>query len=81
MAHALGLRIVCEGVETVAQLCALRTAGCEILQGYLFARPLPVDEAALWLHESRVPEHVLKTMCGCVEDLSRIPAAQAALSA
>ena len=41
MAHGLGLGVVAEGVETRAQLDYLRNAGCEQVQGYLIARPLP----------------------------------------
>jgi diguanylate cyclase (GGDEF)-like protein len=43
LAHALGLRAVAEGVETVDQLAVLRTLGCEMGQGYLFGRPAPPD--------------------------------------
>ena len=41
MAHGLGLNVVAEGVETVAELDYLRSAGCNQAQGYLIARPLP----------------------------------------
>ncbi len=41
VAHGLGLRVVAEGVETEAQLEALRNLGCDAAQGYLFARPTP----------------------------------------
>jgi EAL domain-containing protein (putative c-di-GMP-specific phosphodiesterase class I) len=44
MAHGLGLGVVAEGVETEAQLNYLRSAGCEQVQGYLIARPLPPAE-------------------------------------
>jgi diguanylate cyclase (GGDEF)-like protein/PAS domain S-box-containing protein len=40
MAQALELAVVAEGVETVEQLAALRTLGCELAQGFLFSRPL-----------------------------------------
>ncbi len=46
MAHALGLRVIAEGVETPAQLDFLRTRRCDRVQGYIFSRPLPPDEAA-----------------------------------
>jgi diguanylate cyclase len=39
MAHALGMRTVAEGVETQQQLGLLRSMGCDIAQGFLFAEP------------------------------------------
>lgn len=39
MAHALGHRVVAEGVETTEQLAFLRDHGCDQSQGYLIARP------------------------------------------
>ncbi len=48
MAHALGLRVVAEGVETRDQLEFLRGCGCDELQGYLVCHPLePADLLAL----------------------------------
>ncbi len=48
LAHALGLRVVAEGVETETQSEILSGLGCDEFQGYLFARPMPPQRLALW---------------------------------
>ncbi|MCA0176956.1 MAG: GGDEF and EAL domain-containing protein [Proteobacteria bacterium] len=53
MAHALGLRVVAEGVEREAQLRDLQSGGCEEVQGYLFARPMEL--AAMQQKASTAP--------------------------
>jgi EAL domain-containing protein (putative c-di-GMP-specific phosphodiesterase class I) len=44
LANALGLSSTAEGVETPEQLAELRTLGCELAQGHLFAEPRPAAE-------------------------------------
>ncbi|SIR39948.1 diguanylate cyclase (GGDEF) domain-containing protein [Aromatoleum tolulyticum] len=44
MAHALGIEVLAEGIETESQLAFLRERRCEMGQGYLFHRPLGVDD-------------------------------------
>ncbi len=44
LAHALGLQVVAEGVETVRQLDVLRSLNCDLAQGFLFSVPLPASE-------------------------------------
>ncbi|MEY6433400.1 PAS domain S-box protein [Thioalkalicoccus limnaeus] len=54
LGHSLDLEVVAEGVETAEQADYLRSADCDLAQGYHFARPMPPDElAARWLRESR----------------------------
>jgi EAL domain-containing protein (putative c-di-GMP-specific phosphodiesterase class I) len=43
MAHALGLAVVGEGIETTTQAAILRRYGCEFGQGYVFCRPTDAD--------------------------------------
>jgi diguanylate cyclase (GGDEF)-like protein len=49
LARALGLSVVAEGVENRAQADAARDAGCDALQGELFAQPLTLTQAGAWL--------------------------------
>jgi diguanylate cyclase (GGDEF)-like protein len=44
MGQALGLKVIAEGVETAEQLAVLRSLGCDVGQGYLFARPMPAAQ-------------------------------------
>lgn len=43
MAHGLGMKTVCEGVETAAQLQFLKEADCDMFQGFYFSRPQPLE--------------------------------------
>jgi diguanylate cyclase (GGDEF)-like protein/PAS domain S-box-containing protein len=52
LAHSLGLAVVAEGVETVEQLRVLEEYGCDQIQGYYIARPLPAAECARFLSQS-----------------------------
>ena len=55
IAHALSLAVVAEGVETEAQEKLLRVAGCDLLQGYLFGRPVPFHDMVARLAETGLP--------------------------
>lgn len=57
LGRALGLSVIAEGVETEAQVLALRLAGASHVQGYYFARPLPVDLARDVAHERYIDGH------------------------
>ena len=52
MAKALGLKTIAEGVETEEQKEVLRAIGCDVMQGYLLSKPVPVDEATKLLSSS-----------------------------
>jgi diguanylate cyclase (GGDEF)-like protein/PAS domain S-box-containing protein len=49
LGHNLGLRVVAEGVEDEATWQELATLGCDSVQGYFLARPMPVAELVAWL--------------------------------
>jgi diguanylate cyclase (GGDEF)-like protein len=49
MAHALGMSVVAEGVETESQLHVLRSLECDEAQGYLFSKPMPAEAATRFL--------------------------------
>jgi diguanylate cyclase (GGDEF)-like protein len=55
LAHDLGMKVVAEGVETTAQLDRLRALDCDVVQGFLLARPLPACDIPALAHRSRVP--------------------------
>jgi EAL domain-containing protein (putative c-di-GMP-specific phosphodiesterase class I) len=44
LARGLNISITAEGVETDEQFALLRSAGVDLLQGYLFGRPVPIDQ-------------------------------------
>jgi EAL domain-containing protein (putative c-di-GMP-specific phosphodiesterase class I) len=60
MAHSLELRVVAEGVETIAQADFLRARGCHELQGFLFSPPVPADEFARFLAPAKTDTEELE---------------------
>ena len=46
MAHALGKLVIAEGVERPEQASVLERLGCDAIQGFLYAPPVPADEIA-----------------------------------
>ncbi len=53
MARTMGMGTVAEGVEEAAQLAVLHEAGCDAVQGYLLARPMPLADLQAWLARRR----------------------------
>lgn len=60
LAKNLKMRVIAEGIETESQLAVLQTLGCDLGQGYLMARPKPVDETEklLYSHKYLLPDSV-----------------------
>lgn len=59
VAHALGVSVTAEGVETAAQAEWLRQLGCDLAQGYYYAYPMPAREYQRWLdrYENSTADH------------------------
>ncbi|WP_313625590.1 putative bifunctional diguanylate cyclase/phosphodiesterase [Kosakonia sp.] len=53
IAHSMNMHVVAEGIETAEQQALLTNMGCAYLQGFLFARPLPVEKVAVLLQQKR----------------------------
>ncbi|MCP3851590.1 MAG: EAL domain-containing protein [Gammaproteobacteria bacterium] len=51
LAKSIGMKTVAEGVETQQQLNLLTKMGCDLIQGYFYSKPLPIDEIEQWTHE------------------------------
>ncbi|WP_431298446.1 putative bifunctional diguanylate cyclase/phosphodiesterase [Tabrizicola sp. BL-A-41-H6] len=54
LAERLGLETVAEGVETAAEHAMLAQLGCGHVQGYAVARPMPAEEASVWLERMAI---------------------------
>jgi EAL domain-containing protein (putative c-di-GMP-specific phosphodiesterase class I) len=51
LGRSLGLSVIAEGVETERQLDFLREQGCEVVQGFLLAPPLPAEALPEFVHD------------------------------
>jgi len=56
----LDMQVVAEGIEMTTQMSALRELGCELGQGFLFARPMSFSSVADYLHDARSGSSVLR---------------------
>ncbi|MFW2439513.1 MAG: EAL domain-containing protein [Arenicellales bacterium] len=63
MGHSFGMQVVAEGVETVGQLEFLQRHGCELMQGFLISKAVPVNQAlemvACHMEEQPLPLDVI----------------------
>jgi EAL domain-containing protein (putative c-di-GMP-specific phosphodiesterase class I) len=51
LGRALNMRVVAEGVERLDQQKALESWGCDLMQGFLYSKPIPIDELTSWLSQ------------------------------
>jgi len=49
LGKAMHLDVVAEGVETEQQYAIVRRLGCDLVQGYFIARPMPADQLLMWI--------------------------------
>jgi diguanylate cyclase (GGDEF)-like protein/PAS domain S-box-containing protein len=60
MAHSLGMAIIAEGVETPQQAEFLRSAGAEVVQGYLYGKPMPIEDFAAMVGSAPPPQPAVR---------------------
>ncbi len=52
MGAKLKMKSVAEGVEDVAQVSYLKELGCDLLQGYFYSKPIPIEDLITWISEN-----------------------------
>ena len=57
LAQGLSLKTIAEGIETEEQRLLIHSLGCDMIQGYLLSRPLPLPVIIAWLRERPLPAH------------------------
>src|SRR5207244_5812383 len=60
LGETLDMQVVAEGIELTTQMTSLRQLGCELGQGFLFARPMSIDSVARYLSDARGGASVLR---------------------
>lgn len=60
MAKKLEIDVICEGVETQEQADFLREIGCYAIQGYFFAKPLPIKDFEKLLFKTQLPHEIVR---------------------
>jgi EAL domain-containing protein (putative c-di-GMP-specific phosphodiesterase class I) len=58
MAQSLGMEVIAEGVETAEQREILMNKGCKKFQGYLFGKPMPIEQFEVALKNQFVKAHL-----------------------
>ena len=60
LAHALEMEVTAEGVDNPMTLSLLRVMGCDLVQGFLVAPPLPLDRLLTFLDRSDHLDHIVR---------------------
>jgi EAL domain-containing protein (putative c-di-GMP-specific phosphodiesterase class I) len=60
LGETLDMQVVAEGIELTTQMTSLRQLGCELGQGFLFARPMGIESVANYLDDARGGSSVLR---------------------
>lgn len=68
IAHALGLTVVAEGAENLEQIESLIHLGCDQIQGYYIQRPMPFEQANLWLSRHRPAQPINQPAATCANN-------------
>jgi len=55
LGNSLGMKVIAEGVETAEQLAVVHCSGGHLVQGYYFARPMPLATCSEWLAQQKMP--------------------------
>ncbi len=58
LARRLNMKVVAEGVETAQDLDLVKAVGCDYVQGFYFARPMPADQLCDWLAKQKISSEV-----------------------
>jgi diguanylate cyclase (GGDEF)-like protein len=64
LGKSMSLELVAEGVETNNELDLVQATGCDLVQGYLFSKPLPANEIELWMKEGNLNTRLLLESLG-----------------
>jgi diguanylate cyclase (GGDEF)-like protein len=81
LAHAIGLKVVAEGVETVNQRDILLELGCDEFQGYLFARPMSARALLLWAVDDKPARNAFRPSLFADTDLPSLDGALGSVQA
>ncbi len=72
MAHGLDIPVIAEGVETIEQAEMLKTMGCRLMQGYFFAKPMPIEQFHKLLDDTKASRHSYAVPTGDSDRVARL---------